>query len=97
MLFPPILLETVAAHLENYMSILYFQVTDPYNDLGTDEVQIIQGALELRSKTVEDAMTPIEDCFMVDLSSLLDFEVRNVCDYRSGVKVFFISHQHWFN
>ena len=52
------------------------QVTDPYNDLAKDEVDIIQGALELRSKTVGGIMTPIDDCFMINLSSTLDFEVN---------------------
>ncbi|XP_076813987.1 metal transporter CNNM4-like [Clavelina lepadiformis] len=50
------------------------KVTDPYNDLAKDEVDIIQGALELRSKTVGGIMTPIDDCFMINLSSTLDFE-----------------------
>nr|CAB3232141.1 metal transporter CNNM4 [Phallusia mammillata] len=50
------------------------KITDPYNDLDKDEVNIIQGALELRSKTVQEVMTPIDDCFMVDISSYLDFE-----------------------
>ncbi|XP_039262731.2 metal transporter CNNM4-like [Styela clava] len=49
------------------------KVTDPYNDLAKDEVNMIQGALELRTKTVEDVMTTIEDCYMVDICSVLDF------------------------
>lgn len=49
------------------------KVTDPYNDLAKDEVDMIQGALELRTKTVEDVMTTIEDCYMVDICSVLDF------------------------
>ncbi|KAK7930279.1 hypothetical protein WMY93_006674 [Mugilogobius chulae] len=32
------------------------RVTDPYNDLVKEELNIIQGALELRTKTVEDIM-----------------------------------------
>ncbi|CAI9546184.1 unnamed protein product, partial [Staurois parvus] len=38
------------------------RVTDPYNDLVKEELNIIQGALELRTKTVEDVMTPLRDC-----------------------------------
>ena len=38
-------------------------------------MNIIQGALELRTKVVEEAMTKIEDCYMVDISSTLNFEV----------------------
>lgn len=50
------------------------KVTDPYNDLAKDEVDMIQGALELRTKTVKDVMTFIDDCYMVDINSILDFE-----------------------
>ncbi|XP_019718009.1 metal transporter CNNM1-like [Hippocampus comes] len=49
------------------------RVTDPYHDLLKEELNIIQGALELRSKTVEDVLTPLGDCFMLAAEALLDF------------------------
>ncbi|XP_026124136.1 metal transporter CNNM2-like [Carassius auratus] len=49
------------------------RVTDPYNDLVKEELNIIQGALELRTKTVEDVMTPLRDCFMIAGDASLDF------------------------
>lgn len=49
------------------------RVTDPYNDLVKEELNIIQGALELRTKTVEDVMTPLRDCFMIAGDAILDF------------------------
>uniref|UniRef100_A0A4W4FSE9 Metal transporter n=2 Tax=Electrophorus electricus TaxID=8005 RepID=A0A4W4FSE9_ELEEL len=49
------------------------RVTDPYNDLVKEELNIIQGALELRTKTVEDVMTPLRDCFMITADATLDF------------------------
>ncbi|XP_016405720.1 metal transporter CNNM2-like [Sinocyclocheilus rhinocerous] len=49
------------------------RVTDPYNDLVKEELNIIQGALELRTKTVEDVMTPLRDCFMITGDATLDF------------------------
>ncbi|XP_061840276.1 metal transporter CNNM1-like isoform X5 [Nerophis lumbriciformis] len=49
------------------------RVTDPYHDLLKEELNIIQGALELRSKTVEDVLTPLGDCFMLAADVLLDF------------------------
>ncbi|XP_047658899.1 metal transporter CNNM2 isoform X1 [Tachysurus fulvidraco] len=49
------------------------RVTDPYNDLVKEELNIIQGALELRTKTVEDVMTPLRDCFMLAADAVLDF------------------------
>ena len=54
---------------------MHTQIHDPYNDLKKDEVNIIQGALELRSKTVEEVMTHLENCFVMDINSVLDFEV----------------------
>ncbi|XP_066246093.1 unextended protein [Euwallacea similis] len=49
-------------------------VTTGENDLDKDEVNIISGALELRKKSVVDVMTKIEDVFMLDYDSVLDFE-----------------------
>nr|XP_021336279.1 metal transporter CNNM1 isoform X1 [Danio rerio] len=49
------------------------RVTDPYHDLVKEELNIIQGALELRSKTVEDVLTPLNDCFMLASDAVLDF------------------------
>ncbi|XP_029707257.1 metal transporter CNNM1 isoform X1 [Takifugu rubripes] len=49
------------------------RVTDPYHDLVKEELNIIQGALELRTKTVEDVLTPLTDCFMLAADAVLDF------------------------
>ncbi|XP_053439010.1 metal transporter CNNM2 isoform X1 [Nycticebus coucang] len=53
------------------------RVTDPYNDLVKEELNIIQGALELRTKTVEDVMTPLRDCFMMTGEAILDFNTMS--------------------
>ncbi|KAK9981088.1 hypothetical protein ABG768_000655, partial [Culter alburnus] len=53
------------------------RVTDPYNDLVKEELNIIQGALELRTKTVEDVMTPLRDCFMIGGDATLDFNTMS--------------------
>ncbi|XP_057186969.1 metal transporter CNNM2 isoform X2 [Triplophysa rosa] len=53
------------------------KVTDPYNDLVKEELNIIQGALELRIKTVEDVMTPLRDCFMITSDATLDFNTMS--------------------
>ncbi|XP_022904429.2 unextended protein [Onthophagus taurus] len=50
------------------------KVTTGENDLDRDEVNIISGALELRKKTVAEAMTRMEDAFMLDYEAILDFE-----------------------
>ncbi|XP_072095041.1 metal transporter CNNM4-like isoform X1 [Mobula birostris] len=49
------------------------RVTDAFNDLLKEELNMIEGALELRKKTVEDVMTPLSDCFMLSSDAVLDF------------------------
>uniref|UniRef100_A0A3Q3J017 Metal transporter n=1 Tax=Monopterus albus TaxID=43700 RepID=A0A3Q3J017_MONAL len=53
------------------------RVTDPYHDLVKEELNIIQGALELRTKTVEDVLTPLSDCFMLASDAVLDFNTMS--------------------
>uniref|UniRef100_H3CAP6 Metal transporter n=1 Tax=Tetraodon nigroviridis TaxID=99883 RepID=H3CAP6_TETNG len=53
--------------------VAMLRVTDPYHDLVKEELNIIQGALELRTKTVEDVMTPLSDCYMLSSDAVLDF------------------------
>ncbi|NXE17032.1 CNNM4 protein, partial [Lophotis ruficrista] len=53
------------------------KVTEPYNDLVREELNMIQGALELRTKTVEDVMTPLENCFMINSDAILDFNTMS--------------------
>ncbi|KAK7933533.1 hypothetical protein WMY93_004429 [Mugilogobius chulae] len=53
------------------------KVTEPYNDLVKEELNMIQGALELRTKTVEDVMTPISNCYMIHSGAVLDFNTMS--------------------
>ncbi|XP_013889495.1 metal transporter CNNM4 isoform X2 [Austrofundulus limnaeus] len=53
------------------------KVTEPYNDLVKEELNMIQGALELRTKTVEDVMTPLSHCFMLSRDAVLDFNTMS--------------------
>ncbi|XP_013870547.1 metal transporter CNNM4 isoform X2 [Austrofundulus limnaeus] len=53
------------------------KVTEPYNDLDKEELNMIQGALELRTKTVEDVMTPLDNCFMIQADAVLDFNTMS--------------------
>ncbi|XP_041826955.1 metal transporter CNNM4 isoform X2 [Melanotaenia boesemani] len=53
------------------------KVTEPYNDLDKEELNMIQGALELRNKTVEDVMTPLANCFMIHADAVLDFNTMS--------------------
>ncbi|KAJ1091905.1 hypothetical protein NDU88_005019 [Pleurodeles waltl] len=53
------------------------KVTEPYNDLVKEELNMIQGALELRTKTVEGVMTHINDCYMITSDAVLDFNTMS--------------------
>ena len=53
--------------------VAMLRVTDPYHDLVKEELNIIQGALELRTKTVEDVLTTLSDCYMLSSDAVLDF------------------------
>ncbi|OCT86624.1 hypothetical protein XELAEV_18020306mg [Xenopus laevis] len=53
------------------------KVTEPYSGLVREEMNIIQGALELRTKTVEVVMTKVEDCFMLPSDATLDFNTMS--------------------
>ncbi|XP_078129241.1 metal transporter CNNM1 [Sander vitreus] len=53
--------------------VAMLRVTDPYHDLVKEELNIIQGALEMRTKTVEDVLTPLSDCYMLSSDAVLDF------------------------
>ncbi len=53
------------------------KVTEGNLDLVKDEFNIIAGALELSKKTVRDVMTKLEDVYMLDYESVLDFETMN--------------------
>ena len=50
-------------------------------DLDKNEVKMLEGALRIRDKTVEEIMTPLADCYMLPLDATLDFdtisEIRN--------------------
>lgn len=53
------------------------KLQNEYNDLEQDEVGIISGALKYRSKTVQEVMTPLEDCFLLDEEAVLDFQTMS--------------------
>jgi len=53
------------------------KVTQGDMDLVKDEVNIIAGALELSKKTVSNIMTKLEDVYMLEYSSTLDFDQMN--------------------
>ena len=55
------------------------QADENHEPLTTDEVHVIRGALQLKDKTVEDAMTPLDNVFMLaDDTPVNDALVRDL-------------------
>ncbi|KAL2099778.1 hypothetical protein ACEWY4_004172 [Coilia grayii] len=54
---------------EKIMEMIRTNVNDPYNEFVKEEFS--RGAL--RTKTVEDILTPLKDCFMLPSTAVLDF------------------------
>ncbi|XVF21808.1 hypothetical protein REPUB_Repub12eG0121900 [Reevesia pubescens] len=61
------------AQLKALVSI-HSQEAGKGGELTHDEATIISGALDLTAKTAEEAMTPIESTFSLDVNSKLDWE-----------------------
>ncbi|XP_029105409.1 metal transporter CNNM3 isoform X2 [Scleropages formosus] len=58
---------------ERTMEMIRTNVNDPYNEFVKEEFS--RGAL--RSKTVEDILTPLKDCFMLPSTAVLDFNTMS--------------------
>ncbi|KAJ7988287.1 hypothetical protein DPEC_G00322010 [Dallia pectoralis] len=58
---------------ERVMEMIRTNVNDPYSEFVKEEFS--RGAL--RSKTVEDILTPLKDCFMLPSSAVLDFSTMS--------------------
>ena len=39
-----------------------------------EEIEMMRGALIFKEKTVKEVMTPLEDCYMLPLDTVLNFE-----------------------
>ncbi|XP_052463397.1 metal transporter CNNM3 isoform X1 [Carassius gibelio] len=58
---------------EKTMEMIRTSVNDPYNEFV--KVEFSKGAL--RTKTVEDILTPLKDCFMLPSTAVLDFNTMS--------------------
>ncbi|TSM28087.1 Metal transporter CNNM3 [Bagarius yarrelli] len=58
---------------EKVMELIRANVNDPYSEFVKEEFR--RGTL--RSKTVEDIMTPLKDCFMLPSTAVLDFNTMS--------------------
>ncbi|UYV68359.1 CNNM2 [Cordylochernes scorpioides] len=55
----------------------YIRLTRNYNRLENEEVNMITGALELKSKQVHDVMTRIEDVYMIPIEATINFDLMS--------------------
>lgn len=55
--------------------------------LTYDEVLIVKGALEMRDKTVGDAMTPLESVFMLDINGVINRKTMTELIHRGHSRV----------
>ncbi|CAH2062154.1 unnamed protein product, partial [Iphiclides podalirius] len=69
--------EEIGTHYNRERLKELVKITNHVNDLDKEEVNIISGALDLRKKTVRDVMTKLKDCFMLPITSVLDFETMS--------------------
>ncbi|XP_068625897.1 unextended protein-like [Battus philenor] len=69
--------EEIGTHYNRERLKELVKVTNHVNDLDKEEVNIISGALDLRKKTVKDVMTKLKDCFMLPITSVMDFETMS--------------------
>ena len=56
------------------------KVTNQYNGLEKDEIDIVTGALVLKQKTVADIMTHLDDCYLLPVNAILNFET--ICEIK---------------
>ncbi|KII69775.1 Metal transporter CNNM2 [Thelohanellus kitauei] len=61
----------------NRLQLLEVVKQNAEGNLEADEACIIYGALKFKSITVSEIMTPIDQCYMVDTNSILDFKTVN--------------------
>ena len=43
-------------------------------EMKDEEIEMMRGALIFKEKTVKEVMTPLEDCYMLPLDTVLNFE-----------------------
>lgn len=64
------------------------KVIKEFNDFKNDEVNIILGVLDLFKKFVKEVMIKIEDVYMFDINSVLDFEIVFEIMKRGYIRIF---------
>lgn len=60
------------------------QVTMDQHGLESEEIGIIAGTLDMKSKTVKDIMTPISDIYMLSSDATLNLKLLTDIEQRGG-------------
>ncbi|ODN00197.1 Metal transporter CNNM4 [Orchesella cincta] len=63
------------------------KVTRDQHGLETEEMGIISGALEMKTKTVKDIMTPLDDIFMLPVEASFDFDILTEIECRGYTRI----------
>lgn len=53
----------------------YIRITRDHNNLDAQEINIISGALKIKKVTVAHVMTKLKDVFMLELTSIINYQV----------------------
>ncbi|OXA64215.1 metal transporter CNNM4 [Folsomia candida] len=63
------------------------RVTKDHHGLAIEEVGIISGALDMKTKTVKDIMVRLESVFMLPIDAVLDFETFAFIEYQGYSRI----------
>ncbi|XP_021952721.1 metal transporter CNNM4 [Folsomia candida] len=63
------------------------KVTKDHHGLAIEEVGIISGALDMKTKTVKDIMVRLESVFMLPIDAVLDFETFAFIEYQGYSRI----------
>ena len=66
--------EEIGTKYDRHRLMELLRVTGHETDLDAKEVNMLTGALVLKETSVKDVMTPIHDCFLLPLDSILNFD-----------------------
>lgn len=67
--------------------LLELQISQEQNGLESEEIGIIAGALDIKSKTVKDIMLPLDNVFMVSSKAALDVQLLKSIEESGNLKI----------
>ena len=65
----------------------YIRITKNYNNLDSQEVNIINGALKIKKATVAQVMTKLKDVFMLSVDTVINYQTIVICVKRGFSRI----------